>query len=176
MCTAPQGVGQSPAPLDMQHLQPVAPPSRPRNALDDLFATSAQSAPVLHTVDEFGDFLPAPLSHAPHALVVVPGFRNNDATVTFEVRRTARGLDAMAVIEPLSGPITDVVLQVAVPKTTTLELQSLSSTSAVPGQKITQGLKIVTAVPELAVKIKFGYVTARGEAEEHIFLVRHGVA
>ena len=74
-----------------------------------------------------------------------PCYDSNGLNITFQVQRNSEGtIQAVARFQnsPTSGPLSNVGLQAAVPKSQKLQLQSISSTDLAPGAEATQVMRV----------------------------------
>ncbi|KAF9870834.1 hypothetical protein CkaCkLH20_11733 [Colletotrichum karsti] len=81
---------------------------------------------------------------APQAPAGLPVYDNNGLNVSFQIQRNAEGMvQAIARFRNSgSGPLSNVGLQAAVPKTQKLQLMSISSTDVGPGAEATQRMMV----------------------------------
>lgn len=132
-----------------------APPSNV-SAIMDLFgsgpaqATPPQAAAAaappssgLDLLDSMGSSSPAPAAGGATP-AGFPCYNNNGLVVTIATQRNAEGIvQALARFRNASGgPLSNVGLQAAVPKSQKLQLNSISSTDLAPGTEATQAMRV----------------------------------
>ncbi|KXH47023.1 hypothetical protein CSIM01_09352 [Colletotrichum simmondsii] len=96
---------------------------------------------------------------APQAPAGLPVYDNNGLNVSFQIQRNAEGL--VQVIGRFRnsgpGPLSNVGLQAAVPKTQKLQLMAISSTDVGPGAEATQRMIVSGAKGPLRLRLRIGY-------------------
>lgn len=133
-------------------------PQNNMSAIMDLFGPSgAQSTPPpqaaaaagppssgLDLLGQVGSSSPAPQAAGGAAPAGFPCYNNNGLVVTIATQRNAEGIvQALARFRNASGgPLSNVGLQAAVPKSQKLQLNSISSTDLGPGTEATQAMRI----------------------------------
>ncbi|KAK0739665.1 adaptin N terminal region-domain-containing protein [Apiosordaria backusii] len=106
------------------------------------------------------DAAPAPQpAAAPAAPVGHPCYDNNGLNVTIQTQRNAEGMiQAVAKFRNTSGgPLSNVGLQAAVPKSQKLQLLSISSTDVGNGAEATQMMRVAGCKGPLRLRLKIGY-------------------
>lgn len=118
--------------------------SGPAQATPPPQAASAAAPPSsgLDLLDSMGSSSPAPAGGA--APAGFPCYNNNGLVVTIATQRNAEGIvQALARFRNASGgPLSNVGLQAAVPKSQKLQLNSISSTDLAPGTEATQAMRV----------------------------------
>lgn len=109
-------------------------------------AAAAAAAPPssgLDLLDSMGSSSPAPPAEAA-APAGFPCYNNNGLVVTIATQRNAEGIvQALARFRNASGgPLSNVGLQAAVPKSQKLQLNSISSTDLAAGTEATQAMRV----------------------------------
>ncbi|KAK3901497.1 adaptin N terminal region-domain-containing protein [Staphylotrichum tortipilum] len=113
----------------------------------DLFSTTTTSPP------------PAPAAAAA-APAGHPCYDSNGLNVTIATQRNAEGtIQATARFRNAAGggPLADVGLQAAVPKSQKLQLLSISSTDVAPGAEATQMMRVAGCKGPLRLRLRIGY-------------------
>lgn len=146
------GLSSSPAPPS----NTATPTPNPNSAILDLFGPGPQATPP----SQAGTAAPPPSSGldllgqmgssspAPQAGGAVPAgfpcYNNNGLVVTIATNRNADGIvQALARFRNVSGgPLSNVGLQAAVPKSQKLQLNSISSADVAPGTEATQAMRV----------------------------------
>ncbi|CAI0649033.1 unnamed protein product [Colletotrichum noveboracense] len=108
---------------------------------------------------------------APQAPAGLPVYDNNGLNVSFQVQRNAEGLvQAIARFRNSgAGPLSNVGLQAAVPKTQKLQLMSISSTEVGPGAEATQKMIVSGAKGPLRLRLRIGYAhPSAGEVMDQV--------
>lgn len=103
-------------------------------------AAAAPPSSGLDLLDSMGSSSPAPAA-APAGF---PCYNNNGLVITIATQRNAEGIvQALARFRNASGgPLSNVGLQAAVPKSQKLQLNSISSTELAPGTEATQAMRV----------------------------------
>ncbi|KAK2045292.1 Adaptor protein complex AP-1 gamma subunit [Colletotrichum somersetense] len=127
--------------------------------LDLMSSMSAVASPPLQT---------QPTPQAPAGL---PVYDNNGLSLCFQIQRNAEGL--VQVIGRFknggSGPLSNVGMQAAVPKTQKLQLMAISSTDIAPGAEATQRMVVSGAKGPLRLRLRIGYThPAAGEVMDQV--------
>lgn len=106
-------------------------------------AAAAPSSSGLDLLDSMGSSSPAPAAGGA-APAGFPCYNNNGLVVTIATQRNAEGIvQALARFRNASGgPLSNVGLQAAVPKSQKLQLNSISSTDLAPGTEATQAMRV----------------------------------
>lgn len=149
-----------------------APAKSTNQSILDQFA-AVPSKPVAPASNSIGDLLgssaPAPASASSLSLgSPIEAFNKSPIQLTFQpISQDAPGtvsIQAKFVNSSMTSSVSDVNLQIAVPKTQRLQLQSLSSATIAPGQTATQSLKI-SGTPGGNVKLRLRIMyTVDGQA------------
>lgn len=106
-------------------------------------AAAAPPSSGLDLLDSMGSSAPAPATGGA-APAGFPCYNNNGLVVTIATQRNAEGIvQALARFRNASGgPLSNVGLQAAVPKSQKLQLNSISSTDLAPGTEATQAMRV----------------------------------
>lgn len=145
-------------------------PGSNMSAIMDLFGSapaqatpppqSAAAAPPpssgLDLLGQMGTSSPASQAAAPAGH---PCYNNNGLVVTIATQRNAEGIvQALARFRNASGgPLSNVGLQAAVPKSQKLQLNSISSTELAPGTEATQAMRVQGAKGPLRLRLRVQY-------------------
>lgn len=107
-------------------------------------AAAAPPSSGLDLLDSMGSSSPAPAAAGGAAPAGFPCYNNNGLVVTIATQRNAEGIvQALARFRNASGgPLSNVGLQAAVPKSQKLQLNSISSTDLAPGTEATQAMRV----------------------------------
>ncbi|OLN97280.1 AP-1 complex subunit gamma-1 [Colletotrichum chlorophyti] len=108
---------------------------------------------------------------APQAPAGLPVYDNNGLNVSFQIQRNTEGL--VQVIGRFrnngSGPLSNVGLQAAVPKTQKLQLMAISNTELGPGTEATQKMVVSGAKGPLRLRLRIGYAhSSVGEVMDQV--------
>ncbi|KAK7749926.1 clathrin associated protein complex large subunit [Cytospora paraplurivora] len=122
---------------------------------------AAAAAPPSSGLDLLGQ-LGGSSSPAPQAAAAPAGFpcyNNNGLVVTIATQRNAEGVvQALARFRNASGgPLSNVGLQAAVPKSQKLQLNSISSTELAQGTEATQAMRVQGAKAPLRLRLRIQY-------------------
>ncbi|KAK0720365.1 adaptin N terminal region-domain-containing protein [Lasiosphaeris hirsuta] len=132
----------------------TSPPAQPNVAsIMDLFSSGPPAAAPAHvpavaptsvSADLFSmASSPPPAPQAPAAPAGHPVYNNNGLNVTIQTQRNTEGtIQAIARFTNAGGPLSNVGLQAAVPKSQKLQLLSISSTDIAPGSEATQMMRV----------------------------------
>ncbi|KAB5575914.1 adaptin N terminal region-domain-containing protein [Coniochaeta sp. 2T2.1] len=159
------GATSSPAPTT------TSPPPGSSNvaSIMDLFSSGPTSTPSpapaapTSNIDLFSPVSSPPPQAAaaasPAASPAHPCYNNNGLNVTIQTQRNAEGMiQAVARFRNTSGgPLSNVGLQAAVPKTQKLQLLSISSSDVGPGAEATQMMRVTGCKGPLRLRLKIGY-------------------
>ena len=131
---------------------PAQPPQQQQASVDimSLFNGDAASAPA--TSDAPNPLGSPPPVSLPATTPAFPAYNKNDLQITFQTKRDATAVQAIArFINNGTGSFTGVSLQAAVPKSQKLQLQALASDALEPGGSLTQNMRVtsVTGVSEM---------------------------
>jgi AP-1 complex subunit gamma-1 len=126
---------------------PPPPQSSNMSSIMDLFGSgpsgTSSPAPSSSNLDMMGSISTPPPQQ--QASAGHPCYNGNDLNVTFQVQRNAEGvIQAVARFQntSLSGTLSNVGLQAAVPKSQKLQLQSISSSDLGPSAEATQLMRV----------------------------------
>ncbi|CAN8095794.1 unnamed protein product [Discula destructiva] len=155
-------------------------PSNNMSAIMDLFGPSsaqatppsgaAAAAPPSSGLDLLGQ-MGGSSSPAPQASAGFPCYNNNGLVVTIATQRNAEGIvQALARFRNASGgPLSNVGLQAAVPKSQRLQLNSISSTELAPGTEATQAMRVQGAKGPLRLRLRIQYASpSAGQSTEQV--------
>lgn len=126
------------------------PPPQTQNSFD-LLAGASTSTPVQQPVQQ-----QSLAAAAPHQQAV---YNRNDLSITISVKREPGAVQALARFanSDFMSRITNLSLQVAVPKTQKLQLQNLSGEALEPGGEVTQGMRVI-GVNGVSVASRFAHL------------------
>lgn len=162
------GGSSSPAPSAGS---PAPPPSNVSSIMD-LFSQGPSgspapgagptAAPASSDLDILGGLgSPAPQSPAPsQAPPVLPCYNANGLNMTLQLQRNAGGATQILAWYRNSsgGPLSNVTLQAAVPKTQKINIQTISNAEIPAGGEATQKMMVTGSKPPLRLRLKIGYV------------------
>ncbi|OTB05282.1 hypothetical protein M426DRAFT_320093 [Hypoxylon sp. CI-4A] len=153
------GSTASPAPA-------TSPPPQQSNAASimDLFSqgpSAPSPAPASSGLDALASLgtPPPQQSAAAPAPAGIPCYNNNGLVITLQLQRNAEG--AIQVLgrfrNASGGPLSNVGLQAAVPKSQKLQLMSISNSDITPGTEATQLMRITGSKGPLRLMLRIGY-------------------
>ena len=140
--------------------------------LGNLFGTSSIT-PVVpvstpRLVDPLPDLLGASLlTPVPHTFVAISCYENNGLIIMLQPLKESTSVTQLKATFSATTEITNVLFQVAVPKTCKLAMQPASGTTVTPTTQITQLLRIENSSKQpLRLRIKLTYHVPNGPVDE----------
>ncbi|KAF3760182.1 hypothetical protein M406DRAFT_52243 [Cryphonectria parasitica EP155] len=134
-------------------------------------AAAARPTSDLDLLGQMGSSSPAPQAAGAAAPAGFPCYNNNGLVVTIATQRNAEGIvQALARFRNASGgPLSNVGLQAAVPKSQKLQLNSISSADLAPGTEATQAMRIQGAKGPLRLRLRIQYASpAAGQVMDQV--------
>lgn len=142
------------------------------SSIMDIFGGPGVSQNQQQTTGGFAD-VTAIVSPPSNIILTYPCYEKNELRLTFQIQRNAEGtVQVLARFKntSLQSPISNLVLQAAVPKTQKLQLNAISNTDLVPGAEASQVMKIIGSKgPPLRLRLKIAYAhTSLGQIQDQV--------